>query len=276
MGGGDLTSPSPVDSARPPARRRSLVGAEVLRIRRRQGLMVALVLLAFGPLLAVGGFAASRHATNPALVGRPGGATAITVLGIVLVEFGTIAGMLVGAFAGTADLSSGILRALITTGRQRWMLFLARVPAVLVVVAPTIVVAYTAICIYSVALSYGLREDSVAEMALIGAWILLNVCVWSVVALCFATLVGSRSVTVGLLLGLNLIGGAILSNPSAAYPGLREAIFFVTLTYVAPSGLFDGLRYGVNEAPWVSALVIVGWLVGMLALAARRAVTQDV
>jgi ABC-type transport system involved in multi-copper enzyme maturation permease subunit len=268
--------PGAVPAKRPKARQRSLVGAEVLRLRRRRGLMITFMLLAFGIFVLVGLLLSLLHVANPAKFGPPGGVDSISGFGIALAELGSIGGVLVGAFAGSADLSAGVFRALVTTGRPRWQLFLARVPAVLIIIVPVIVVTWAAICVYSVALSFGSREASAAAMESVGAWVLLNVCVWAIIALAFSAIVGSRSTTVAVMIAIDLIGGGILSAPGLPYLGLRQAFFFVTLRYIMPSGILQGAgRFG-HEAPLLGAVVIGLWIFGMLAIATRRTTTRDV
>ena len=47
--------------------------------------------------------------------------------------FGSFAAILIGAEAGTVDLTAGVFRDLVATGRSRTALFLTRIPAAIAV-----------------------------------------------------------------------------------------------------------------------------------------------
>lgn len=273
--GAIITEGARAPAKRRKAHRRTLVGAEILRLRRRRVLMITVAMLTLGVLVIVGGILTVLHVADPARYGPPGGASKLAGFSLALAELGTIAGILVGASAGSADLSAGVFRALVTTGRPRWALFLARVPGVLAIVVPAIVVTFAAICIYVVGLSFGTGEPAVEDMVRVGAWVLLDVCVYSLIALGFSAIVGSRSVTVAVLLATNLVVAQILSLPLLAFAGLRQTFFFVSLRYIMPSALAVNSGVSWHESPWYAAVVIALWVVGMLALGAWRTVTRD-
>jgi hypothetical protein len=94
-----------------------LVNAELLKLRRRTGLVTATLGVTVVPAILVRALDA----------GFTEGFGVIALLTVV-------AGILVGASVGTADETSGVFRDLVVTGRSRLDLFMARVPAGLALV----------------------------------------------------------------------------------------------------------------------------------------------
>ncbi|MHB8457121.1 MAG: hypothetical protein ACYDBS_05460, partial [Acidimicrobiales bacterium] len=137
-----------------------------------------------------------------------------------------------------------------------------------------VVVTFTLICVYCVALAFGQPEPTTHVMVTAGAWILLEVCVYSLIALGFAALVGSRLVTVGILIAIELIVGPLLTFAFPQLAGLRQAFFFVSLNYIEPVSL-NQRAFAGHEASLLAAVVIGAWLVGMLALGMLRTMRRD-
>jgi hypothetical protein len=66
----------------------------------------------------------------------------------------------VGCTAGSRDLTEGMFRHLVVTGRSRLALYLARVPAGLAIVVPMIAIGYTIVCAVSVFAAPSFIDDS--------------------------------------------------------------------------------------------------------------------
>ena len=64
-----------------------------------------------------------------------------------MAEFGFIAAAALGTSAGTTDLTDGVFRHLVITGRSRLALYLARIPAGLAILLPLVAVAFTMLCL---------------------------------------------------------------------------------------------------------------------------------
>ena len=64
-----------------------------------------------------------------------------------MAEFGFIIAATLGAAAGTTDLTDGVFRHLVITGRSRLALYLARIPAGLAILLPLVAVAFTMVCL---------------------------------------------------------------------------------------------------------------------------------
>src|SRR6202050_5425661 len=116
-------------------------------LRKRRGLMIALVVVNIGiPTL----FLVIRllaHAFAPKSYGPAGGYDIYTnlVAGVMYI-FGFIVAATLGCTAGSADLSEGMFRHLVVTGRSRLALYLARIPAGLAIIWSLVAVGFIIVC----------------------------------------------------------------------------------------------------------------------------------
>ena len=77
-----------------------------------------------------------------------------------LPTFGFIVATTVGCTAGSRDLTEGMFRHLVVTGRSRLALYLARIPAGLAIVVPLVAIGYTIVCAVSVFAAPAFIDDS--------------------------------------------------------------------------------------------------------------------
>src|ERR1700733_4330114 len=116
-------------------------------LRKRRGLMIALVLVNIGIptiFLVIRLFA---HAFDPKSYGPAGGYEIYSNLAAgVMYIFGFIVAATLGCTAGSIDLTEGMFRHLVVTGRSRIALYLARIPAGLAIVLPLVAVGFTIVC----------------------------------------------------------------------------------------------------------------------------------
>jgi len=87
------------------------------------------------------------HAFAPKTYGPAGGYDIYTnlVAGVMYV-FGFIVAATLGCTAGSVDLTEGMFRHLVVTGRSRIALYLARIPAGLAIVLPLVAIGFTIVC----------------------------------------------------------------------------------------------------------------------------------
>jgi hypothetical protein len=87
------------------------------------------------------------HAVDPRSYGPAGGYSIFTTLvaGFMYV-FGFVVAAVVGCTAGSVDLTEGMFRHLVITGRSRLALYFARIPAGLAIVIAMVAVGYTIVC----------------------------------------------------------------------------------------------------------------------------------
>jgi hypothetical protein len=124
-----------------------MIVTRLMELRRRRGLMAALIIVFIGlPTI----FLAIRlilHAVNPHSYSPAGGYdTFNNVVDGVLFIFGFIVAATLGCFAGSVDLTEGVFRHLVVTGRSRVALYLARIPAGLAILVPLVAVGFTILC----------------------------------------------------------------------------------------------------------------------------------
>jgi hypothetical protein len=96
-------------------------------------------------------------------------------------EFGFIVAAVLGATAATSDLTDGMFRHLVITGRSRLALYLARIPAGLIIILPLMAVGFTVVCLVmsflgtpqpdAVSLS-GVSVPAYLDQAQLHAWLL--------------------------------------------------------------------------------------------------------
>ena len=333
-----------------------LITTKHLEIRRRRGLMIAVFLLILGPPVLVYGFRLLFHAVSPSHYGPAGLPSAFQDLMSPMAELGFIMAATVGAAAGTTDLTDGMFRHLVITGRSRVALFLARIPAGLAILLPVVAMAFTLCCLVtsfegvpnppavsinnvSIPVNFsesqfqswidehpeqalrafprgqGLAIDGVSvssgsatsryaaytdiertfnpsanEMVKIGLWLELVVGVGFAVGLGFGALTGQRTVTVIVLIALQIVVTPIFGRAHIPYfvDGQRLLVG-VPLDQLQPAGLVSTagggggpLHFGgggpghLPPMPtWAMILVIVGWIVGWSVIGAWRMATRD-
>ncbi len=124
-----------------------MIASKVMELRKRRGLMIALIVMNIGfpavfLLIRLLAHAFAPYANPPA-----GGYQIFVPLAAgFLPTFAFIAAAAVGCTAGSRDLTEGMFRHLVVTGRSRLALYLARIPAGLAIIVPLVVIGYTILC----------------------------------------------------------------------------------------------------------------------------------
>ncbi|MBV9794924.1 MAG: hypothetical protein JO016_13410 [Actinobacteria bacterium] len=124
-----------------------LISAKNREIRKRRGLMITIVVLIVAPVVLIYGLRLLFHVVDPDSYGLAGSPDIFSQLSNLMAEFGFIAAVALGAAAGTTDLSDGMFRHLVITGRSRLALYLARIPAGLAVTVPVVALAFAMNCL---------------------------------------------------------------------------------------------------------------------------------
>jgi len=125
----------------------AMIATRFMELRKRRGLMIALIAVTIGiPTV----FLATRlllHAIAPKSYGPAGGYDIYAALTAgVLYTFGFIIAATLGCTAGAVDLPEGMFRHLVVTGRSRLALYLARIPAGLAIIIPLVAVGFSIVC----------------------------------------------------------------------------------------------------------------------------------
>ena len=158
-----------------------LITTKNLEIRKRRGLMITMVVLIVLPTVLFYGLRLLFHAIDPNTYAPAGSPGFFSQTSNLIAEFGFIAAATLGATAGTTDLSDGMFRHLVITGRSRLALYLARIPAGLAIIIPLVALAFTMNCLVTsfegspnpttVAL-YGVNAPEHFNQAQLEAWLL--------------------------------------------------------------------------------------------------------
>ncbi|HEY3941587.1 MAG TPA: hypothetical protein VGL60_03810 [Acidimicrobiales bacterium] len=151
--GAPAAAPSPIPAEPRGDRRASwipswaMVTTRFMELRKRRGLMIALIAVNIGIPVVFLGVRLVSHAIDPSSYGPAGGYSIFTqlVAGVMYI-FGFVVAAAVGSTAGSVDLTEGMFRHLVITGRSRLALYLARIPAGLAIVIAMVAVGYTIVC----------------------------------------------------------------------------------------------------------------------------------
>jgi hypothetical protein len=251
-----------------------LIRAEVLKLRKRRGLVASVTAMTIGAAVVLYGVLVSLHAANPAHHGPAGGVTNLAHGVFIVGALGTVAAIIVGASAGADDLNSGVFRELVVTGRSRWSLFWARIPGGLAFLLPFVVVAYVLTAATSVGFAGSLAAPSTTLLVESGIYLVAEVAFGFVLALGLASLLGSRAQTIGILLAFFLALTPLLI--SIKFLGTsREAIPGAAFERLSPHAILDSGRPQVVMSHAAAVVVLVLWTGIALAIGGWRTATRD-
>jgi hypothetical protein len=145
--GASAAAVAPTDRRGSPRPTVAMIATRFLELSKRRGLMIALTAVTVGLPTVFLIVRVVLHAVAPKTYGPAGGYDIFAGLSSgVLYTFGFIVAATLGAAAATGDLSDGMFRHLVVTGRSRLALYLARIPAGLAIIAPLVAVGFTVVC----------------------------------------------------------------------------------------------------------------------------------
>jgi hypothetical protein len=157
-----------------------LISAKLMEIRRRRVLIVVIVLFTVGLPVIFLGIRLIFHLADPKLYGPAGSPGIFAGVSDLMNEFGFIVAATLGATAGTTDLTDGMFRHLVLTGRSRFALYLARIPAGLAIIVPLAGAGFAVVCLVTAFLGTpqpsSVHDNGVAipvhlSQAQLGSWI---------------------------------------------------------------------------------------------------------
>jgi hypothetical protein len=124
-----------------------MIRTRIMELRKRRGLMIALAVVNIGLPAVFLTIRLLMHAFAPKTYGPAGGYDVFSglVAGAMFI-FGFIVAATLGASAGSSDLTEGMFRHLVVTGRSRMAIYFARIPAGLAIVVPMVAAGFTIVC----------------------------------------------------------------------------------------------------------------------------------
>jgi hypothetical protein len=253
-----------------------LIGADLLKLRRRRGLAIVVGLLTVGAVSITYAVIEILHLVDSTKHGPAGGIANLGHGTFLVAALGGVAAALVGSSAGAGDLDAGVYRELVVTGRSRLSLYFSRIPGGLAFLLPFVAAAYAIAAVASVVFADSKALPDVRLMVLGGLWALLEVTFYFLLSLAIAALLGSRSYTIGIVLAFRLAITPIIASISAL--GIvREVLPGVAMESLAPASFGDAVRQGPAIAMSVgaTAAVLVLWTAVALAVGAWRDTTRD-
>lgn len=248
-----------------------LISADILKLRRRRGMLSLTLLGTLGVVVLTYTVTAIQHAADPAKYGPAGGLDnyvgpiqAVSLLALVV-------GVIVGATAGTQDIESGVFRDLAATGRSRTALFLSRAAGALAIVLPIVGGSALATAAASIALRDGLPAPQTGTLIAGTALVLAAGALSTVVAVGASAVVGSRGPMIGILLAFFLGASPLLE----AIPFLGDARQLVPDAALSRIGNLDPPP-GMHVALGTAIAVMLAWIAVSLAAGAWRTKTREI
>jgi hypothetical protein len=231
-----------------------MIRAEALKLVRRRGLMNWSLLLTIGVIATVETVLVILHAVNPAHHGPAGGVSNFRGAAETLALLGTVTAILIGATAGSQDVANGVFRDLVVTGRKRSTLFHVRLPGVLIVFLPLLLIPFGIAVAFGFLFAGDLPGPSGSlvgrELVFVLAFTLVNL----VMAIGFAAFASSR-IVIGVLIAWNTAITHILISFNSL-GGARKLIDVAAIEHFLPR------ESGSQEVTMTTAtaiIVLVAW-----------------
>jgi ABC-type transport system involved in multi-copper enzyme maturation permease subunit len=236
---------------------------EVLKIRRRRGLMAVALAIGVGSVAVMFSVLAIRHGSNPAHNPPAGGLKNFDNATDFLGSIGVVIAALIGATAGAGDAEAGVLADLVATGRSRVSLFAARAAAGIGVTLAFLLAALVVTAVCSVLLSGSLPAPSLSHILHRGAAVLAFGAASAAVAVGLATFAKSRGPVIAVVIALGVMVSQALLHVSFL-GDLRALLPLEAFTRMVGDG-----TQGVHTSLAVAIVVTATW--ALIALSAGAA-----
>jgi hypothetical protein len=247
-----------------------MISTRLAELRGRRGLMITIAVVVIGIPSVFLGIRLIMHAADPKTYAPAGGSDIFTALvaGILYV-FGFVVAALLGCTAGSSDLTDGMFRHAVVTGRSRLALYLARIPAGLAIVVSMVGVGFAIVCIVcTVAAPTSVSYDGVnvppnLTRSEFVAWSVAN----ADVVVCSFNYTGSNGLAVPC--GPNGRVSQLLGVPKSAMPSqARIEAFARTMAvqnYASYSQVFlaPSVTLMVESGMWLLLEATIGFIVGL-------------
>lgn len=203
----------------------TLVRMDLLKLRRRRGLIAIVLVIALVPLTVYFAVNAARHGADPSHVVPAGGVKPFQKSSDFLGgSLGFVIAALLGVTAGAGDAELGVLRDLVATGRSRLALFISRSIAAVPVTVAVLAAGLALDTACSVALAGSAPAPSLSDIVRRDVSVLAFGALVTVFSAGVSTFVRSRGpmmvglITFGVLISQLLLPATILGNVRALLP----------------------------------------------------------
>src|SRR5829696_8026103 len=241
----------------------ALISSDVLKLRRRRGMIAISLLLTAGLMLGAFVVMAIQHGGNPVKYGPAGGLDNFHEDIGVAALMALIVGTIIGATSGTQDIESGVFRDLAATGRSRTALFASRVAGAWALVLPILAITAGLAAAGCIALAGSLAAPGAGAIVAGTAAVLVAGALGAAVAVGVSSLVGSRGPVIGIMLAFYLAAQNLLLAMSFL-GGARQIVPDVAIKRIGQLEPVSNVHVGLGAA----ALVVLAWSALTLGLGA--------
>jgi ABC-type transport system involved in multi-copper enzyme maturation permease subunit len=250
-----------------------MTSADILKLRKKRGTLIWVLVLVFAPLVILFTVKAIEHSsgTEGPAGGTPGFIDGLRLLSLL---FGPLAAILIGVEAGTGDTSVGVFRDLVVTGRSRLALFAARVPAALAMCWSVMIAAYALTLLATFAFAGDLPTPDAALLLNGLGFTLLSTGTLCVVAVGFASLTTSKPAAIIALIAWQIVASPLIVHIDSL-GGARKGVLTQAVLHFSPVHVEGGRNATVAMSQGVALLVLAAWMLVFLALGAWRTNTMD-
>jgi hypothetical protein len=236
----------------------ALIWTDLLKLRRRRGMMAIALLIAVGSVSLVFAVNAARHGANPQIVGPAGGIRAFEDATDFLGLIAVVVAAIIGVTAGAGDAELGVLRDLVATGRSRVALFGSRAAAGMIVTLAIMAAALVVVTICSVALAGSSPAPSLTEILQRSAAVLAFGAAGALVCAGIGAFTRSRGPAMASVIAFGVVISQLLLRASFL-GGLRNL-----LPLAAFQRLVENPVSGLNTPLGVAITVTAGWALAAL------------
>jgi len=235
-----------------------LVRADLLKLRRRHGLIALAIALAVGAVAVIFAVNAVRHASNPLHVPPAGGVRNFDNATDFVALIGIVVAAMIGATAGAGDAEAGVLRDLVASGRSRLALFGSRATAASGLALGLLACGLLVAAVCSLTLAGPRPAPSLGHIAQRDAAVLALGATATLVAVGGATFARSRGPVIAVVIAFGVIVSQLLLR--IEFLGdLRDALPLAAFGRIA-----GDTTPGLHETLGVAIGVIAGWALAAL------------
>jgi ABC-type transport system involved in multi-copper enzyme maturation permease subunit len=249
----------------------ALISSDVLKLRRRRGMLAISLLLTAGLMAVAFVVMAIQHDGNPAKFGPAGGLENYREDIAIVTLMALVIGTIIGATAGTQDIESGVFRDLAATGRSRMALFASRVVGAWAVVLSILAVTAALTAAGCVALTGSLAAPGAGAIVAGTTAVLVAGALSAAVAVGVSALVGSRGPVIGIMLAFYLaVQNLVVAMGFLG--GARQIVPDVAIRRIGELEPLSDVHVGLGAA----ILVVIAWSAFTLGLGAWRTRTREI